>query len=228
MLKQFSKVLSVVLTMAVIMTAFAFVQPVSAEDIPDMEKANVMWDLQNNTQLKYKQFWYTMGAKTHTVKMTNYQVTDADTPGYKKCSFKLTWNLKVKPTKKQINKMGALAERGKLYTEWGFCVVDYQTGYSLGAANDKDVTESSTWKHTKYIKLKGTNGAWIKYPRKSVVKVEIIYPEDYKDLAIGTVASTSIKLQSADAHWDGEIPFSEATSLYSKKDPMFAHFMRVQ
>ena len=126
MLKQFSKVLSVVLTMAVIMTAFAFVQPVSAEDIPDMEKANVMWDLQNNTQLKYKQFWYTMGAKTHTVKMTNYQVTDADTPGYKKCSFKLTWNLKVKPTKKQINKMGALAERGKLYTEWGFCVVDYQ------------------------------------------------------------------------------------------------------
>ncbi len=230
MMRRFSQLLSVILTMAVIMTGFAFVQPVNAEEIPDMEKVNVMWDLQNDTPLKYKQRWHTLGVKQHTVKMTNYEVTDADAPGYKQCSFTLTFNMKVNPTKKQVKKMGIYGAKGNLITDWGYCIVDYQTGYSLGeeAENDKDVTESAEWHNSKFQKIKGLNGTWIRYPRKSSVDITLIYPKDYKDLCIGAVGFSSLNMKSAKAHWKGKLPFSEATSLYSKKDPMFAHFMRVE
>ena len=200
--------------------------PVNAAGKADMKKANVKWDLKNNKKIKYKQYWYAMGVQTHTAKMTKFKITNADTPGYKQCTFTLTYNMKLKPSNAQINKMG---RRGGNFTEWGFCIVDYQTGMALGGANDKGVTATwGDWKHSKYKKHKAPNGAWIRYPQKSKINVKIVYPETYKDLAIGIVGASNLKLKSANEHWDGKKPFSKATSIYSKKDKGFAHFMRVK
>lgn len=199
--------------------------PTYAAGKADMAKANVKWDLKNNKKIKYKQYWYAIGVKKQTAKMTKYKITNADKPGYKQCTFTVTFNQKVKPSKKQVLKIG---NRGKQFTEYGFCVVDYQTGKTLGRANDKGVETTWKWKHSKYKKIKGLEGSWIRYPRKSVVNVKIIYPENYKNLAIGIVGASNGKFKNAAKHWNGKIPFSKATSLYSKKDKSFAHFKRVK
>lgn len=226
--KRFSRISAVVIAVAVLLTCFSFTMPVNAASTPDMKKANVKWDLKNNKTIKYKQYWYTLGAKTHTVKMTKYKVKKASKEGYKQCTFTLTYNMRVKPNKNQVAKMGTRAENDKVYTEFGFVLADYKTGMTLGIKNDKDVTMTNKWKFSKYIKIKGRDGSWIRYPRKTVVNVKIVYPEDYKDLAIGVFGATNLKLKNANRFWNGKIPFSKATTLYSKKDKAFAHFKRVK
>ena len=225
MIKQLSRRIAVVLAIVMLLTCFAYTVPVNAASKADMKKANVKWDLRNNKTIKYKQYWYSMGVKKHTVKMTNFKVVKSKTPGYKECTFTLTFNMKVKPTDKQIRKM---AVRGGNFTEFGFCVVDYNTGMTLGTDNDKDVKTTWKWKYSKYKKHKAGNGAWIRYAQKNQVKVKIVYPESYKDLVIGVVGISKANFKSANDHWDGKIPFSKATALYSKKDKAFAHFMRVR
>lgn len=221
--------LSLLMILAVFLSfTMATTIEVNAASKPDLKKANVKWDLKNNKKLTYKQYWYSMGVKKHTVKMTKFKVKNASKPGYKQCTFTVTFNINVKPSKKQITKMGIRAGDGKDYTNWGVCVVDYKTGMSLEVENDKDVTSTCKTKHYKQTKLKGIDGAWIRYPKKTVMKVKIIYPKDYKDLAIGVVGSSNAKISSAAKFWDGKIPFSKAKSLYSKKDKGFAHFMRVK
>ena len=99
--------------LAVLMTfIFSFVavsDDLYAAAKADMEKANVMWDLKNNKALKFKTTWVGIGVRTHTVKMTNYKVTKASKEGYKKCTFTLTFNRKINPTKEQVDKMAAAA-----------------------------------------------------------------------------------------------------------------------
>ena len=221
--------LSLLMVLAVFLSfTMATTLEVSAASKPDMKKANVKWDLKNNKKLTYKQYWYALGVKKHTVKMTNYKVKKASKKGYKQCTFKLTYNMNVSPSKKQVLKMGTRAEEGKLYTQFGFCVVDYKTGMTLARDNDKDVKVTYTITNSNYKRITGKGGSWIRFPKKTVIKVKIIYPENYKNLAIGAVGASSLKLSSADKHWDGKLAFSKATSLYSKKDKNFAHFRRVK
>lgn len=228
MVKRISRKIAVILAMVMMLTCFAYTVPVNAAGKADMEKANVKWDLKNNKKLTYKQYWYSMGVKKHTVKMTNFKIRNAKKKGFKECTFTLTYKMKVNPTRDQILKMGRRCDQGKLFTQWGFCVVDYQTGKSLEQKNDKGVKTTWKIKSYNYAKLYGTNGSWIRYPQKQVFKVKITYPKDYKDLTIGVVGSTKANLRTADAHWAGKLPFSKATALYSKKDKAFAHFMRVK
>jgi len=93
--------------------------------------------------------------------MTNYKVTKADKEGYKQCTFTLTFNRSIKPSKKQVNKMGARIDSyGGFGGNFYYTVVDYQTGKSLEGENDKDVTvTSSDWKYSKYSKVTGTQGS---------------------------------------------------------------------
>ena len=237
-----SRVMAVLLTLALLLTSFAFVMPVNAESQPDMKKANVKWDLKNNKTLKYKTAWTAVGVKTHTVKMTKFKVKKAKKKGYKQCTFTLTFNRNIKPNKAQI------AEMDEMYGECGsfggncyFTVVDYVTGESLEGPNDKNVkVSSSKWKWTGKVTKDAKNGYAIWYKKKGTVKVKIIYPKKYKNLAIGvggyTQAPYYVDIEddyevvnpSADEFYAGGKPFSEETLLYSKTDKKFAHFMRVK
>ena len=226
MMKKIYKRLAVVLAMAMLLTSFACVLPVNADSKPDIKKANVKWDLKNNKTLKFKTKWAGMGVKKHTVKMTNFKVKKSAQPGFKECTFTLTFNRKVNPSAKQMKKMLVrLDTHGTFGGDFYYTVVDYQTGQNLEAANDKNVTVTSNWKFMKKSKKKSKYG-YIWYTKKNKATVKITYPETYTNLAIGVGGCTSLK--SMDAFWDGYIPFSQAKGLYSAKDKSYAHFMRVK
>lgn len=243
-MKRGSRMAALLLAMAMIVTSFAWVMPVNAESTPDLKKANVKWDLKNKKTVKFKTTWSVIGVKTHTVKMTGFKVKKAKKKGYKQCTFSLTFNRDIKPKNDQIIEMSDLySETGDFGGRFYYTVVDYNTGECLEIPNDKNVTvKASNWKYSKYKKLKAKDGSWIRFARKSTVKVTIVYPSNYKDLAIGvggfTCAPEYVVVDDegtyeADApitnmffHGDGE--FSEANEIYSKTDKAFAHFMRVK
>ena len=188
MSKLMKKLAAIVLALAVVVTFVpATTSTAFAASKPDMKKANVKWDLKNNKTLKFKTNWYELGEKTHTVKMTDFKVTKAKKKGYKKCTFTLTFKRKINPTKKQVRKMGEFAgEWGTIGGSFYYTVVDYKTGKCLEGKNDKNVkVTDSGWEYSDYVKKTGKNGTWIRYPKTSTVKVKIIYPKDYKNLAIG-------------------------------------------
>lgn len=197
MLKRISKKIAIVLAMTMILTSFAIVMPVNAASKPDLKKANVKWDLRNNKELKFKTKWSIIGVKKHTVKMTNFKITNAKKKGYKKCTFTLTYKLKINPTKKQVREMAALMSEPNIDGEYSFggnyyfTVVDYKTGKSLERKNDKNVkVTSSGWKYSDYHKMTTKDGSWIRYAKKATVNVTIVYPKKYKNLAIGVGGHT--------------------------------------
>ena len=239
--KRNSKLVAVLLTFAVLLASFAWAVPVNAETTADMQKANVKWDLRNNKTLKFKTSWSFLGVKTHTVKMTKFKVKKAKKAGYKQCTFTLTFNRSIKPNKVQVTEMDEMfGECGSFGGDFYFTVVDYETGESLEVPNDKGVTVTgSKWKYSGKVTKKGNSGSSIWYKKKATVKVTILYPSTYKNLAIGvgglTVAPHYVDTEddyevvnpNANAFFEGARPFSEETLLYSKTDKSFAHFMRV-
>ncbi len=229
MMKQlFAKRTAIVLALALLLTSFASVMPVNAASTADMKKANVKWDLRNNKTIKFKTKWRVLGVKQHTVKMTNFKVKDAKKKGYKQCTFTLTYNRKINPSKKQAKKMyNSLEEYGAFGGDFYFAVVDYQTGQNLENDNDMGVTvTSNSWKHTDKKRIYYAKKDYIWYAKKSTVKVKIVYPADYKGLAIGVGGHPNFK--SCDGFWYLGKSFSKSTGLYSKKDKKYAHFMRVK
>lgn len=224
--RSVSTMLALMLCMVFTISATA---PVEAAPKADMKKANVKWDLKKNKKVKFKTKWYAVGTKTHTVKMTNYKVTKADKPGFKKCTFTLTYRLKINPTKAQVNKMGnRYVKHGTFGGSYYWTVNDYKTGRCLAGTNDKGVTVTSTgWKYSKFKKIKGTRGAWISYARKAQTSVTIIYPENYKDLVIG-VGGFHTYSTNVQSFFNGNKAFSKEKKLYHKKDKGYAHFMRVK
>ena len=203
--------------------------PVEAAPKADMKKANVKWDLKNNKTIKFKTKWHALGVKQHTVKMTKFKITKSEREGFKKCTFKLTYNRKINPSKAQVNKMGTRADtHGYFGGAYYWTVNDYTTGQCLDAPNDKGVTVTSTdWKYSGYVKKKGTRGAWIRYAKKATTTVTIEYPENYKDLVICVGGFPTLNT-NVDAFWAGAKKFSQEKKLYSKKDKAYAHFMRVK
>ena len=95
----YAKRTAIVLAVALILTCFASTLPADAASTPDLKKANVKWDLQNNKTVKFKTTWSYLGTKTHTVRMTGYKVSNSRKKGYKQCTFTLTVNRKIKPTR---------------------------------------------------------------------------------------------------------------------------------
>lgn len=185
---------AVMIAVALILTCFASTLPVDAASTPDMKKANVKWDLKNNKTIKYKTAWSVIGTKTHKVKMTNYKVRNAKKKGYKQCTFTLTINRSIKPTKSQIDDMVDLcepdalehSENGPFGGNFWYAVVDYKTGKSLEGKNSKKVkVKDSDWKYSKKTKLKGHDGKYIWYYKRATTNVTITYPKKYKNLAIG-------------------------------------------
>ncbi len=225
MIQKITKRLAVVLAMVMLLTSFAFALPVNADTQPDLKKANVKWDLKNNKTLKFKTKWAGLGVKQHTVKMTNFKVKNSAQPGFKECTFTLTFNRKINPNKKQMKKMlTRLDTYGSFGGDFYYAVVDYQTGQNLEVANDKNVTVESQWKFLKKTTKKSKAG-YIWYTKKNKATVKITYPATYTNLAIGVGGHSSLKIM--DAFWDGEIPYSQAKGLYSAKNKSYAHFMRV-
>lgn len=135
----FAKRTAIVLALALFLTCFTSVLPVNAASKPDMKKANVKWDLKNNKTIKYKTTWSVLGTKTHTVKMTKYKVKNAKKKGYKQCTFTLTVNRKINPTKDQVMDMWNLwdfyyfdnYDNGPYGGGFWYTVVDYKTGKCL-------------------------------------------------------------------------------------------------
>ena len=255
--KRSGRLAALMLALAVVFTSFAWVMPVNAADTADMAKANVKWDLKNKKTVKFKTTWSEVGVKKHTVKMTGFKVKKAKKKGYKQCTFTLTFNRDIKPSNKQISKMGAISSMGSIYGgNFWFTVADYQTGECLEVPNDKDVTVKSKWTYSKYTKKKAKDGSWIRFAKKATAKVTIVYPATYKDLVIGaggyTCASKLVEAQDAEEYegdvWEdfatgkfyeldepvtnlffrGGDSFSDADYLYSKTDKAFAHFMRIK
>lgn len=226
MIQKITKRLAVVLAMVMLLTSFAFALPVNADTQPDLKKANVKWDLKNNKTLKFKTKWAGLGVKQHTVKMTNFKVKNSAQPGFKECTFTLTFNRKINPNKKQMKKMlTRLDTYGSFGGDFYYAVVDYQTGQNLEVANDKNVTVESQWKFMKKTTKKSKVG-YIWYTKKNKATVKITYPATYKNLAIGVGGHSSF--MSTDAYWDGAIPYSQAKGLYSTKNKSYAHFKRVK
>lgn len=105
--------------------------------------------------------------------------------------------------------------------------IDYNTGLSLDGENDKDVTTTySDWKYSKWKKIKGTGQSWISYAKKATIKVKIVYPETYKDLAIGVGGHATFK-GAPDSFWEGEKKFTKVKA-FKYKDKKYAHFMRIK
>lgn len=255
MIKRISKNIAVVLALVMLMTGFAFAQSVDAASKADMSKANIRWDLKNNKTLKFKTKWSVLGVKTHTVKMTGYKVKNAKKKGYKQCTFTLTVKRSIKPTKAQVNDMywiyneqmmeGKTSTNGPFGGGFYWTVVDYRTGKSLEINNSKNVkVTSSGWEYKDYQEYFSKDGFSIRYPKTSTVKVKIVYPEKYKNLAVGfggftdaprwvtktsgTGASGYLKTFDLSKFWEGKKNFSAEKMLSSKKDNNYAHFMRVK
>jgi len=253
----FIRRIAAVLALALFLTGFAYAAPVSAASKADMAKANVKWDLKNNKTIKYKTAWTEIGARQHTVKMTDLKIRNAKKKGYKQCTFTLTYKRDINPTQKQKDKMAWLACTGGEFVMPGgnmwFAAVDYNTGKGLAKGNKQKVSVSwSKWKYSDYEKIAAWDGIYFRYARKATVKVKIIYPKKYKRLAVGvggfteaphiqkTVYSSSpapgigvasatggIVIPDADKFFAGKKKFSTETLLYSKKDKSYAHFMRI-
>lgn len=265
--RRISKRIAIVLALAVFLTSFAFAAPVDAVSTPDMKKANVKWDLKNNKTLKFKTKWTAMGAQTHKVKMTKFKIKKAKKKGYKQCTFTLTYKRSISPTDEQVEKMammssdlkdlGLSSEGSSFGGGFYFAVVDYKTGKSLQAKNSKKVkVTSSDWQYSDYVQLTSQDGMWIRYPRKATVKVKIVYPKKYKNLAIGvggyTLAPEYVYVTSTPAEglegtgvgaagvsieyktvnlkqfWAGKKAFSKEPALNSPKSKKYAHFMRIK
>lgn len=206
----------------------AFTLPVDAASKPDLKKANVKWDLKANKTIKAKMKWVVIGAQPITIRMTNYKVKKLKN-GYKKCTFTVIVRSKINPSKQQIYKMAEKYEdTGTMGGSFYWTVVDYKTGKSLNAANDKDVTVTDTgWINSKYKKLKGKDGSWIRYARKSKIKVTVVYPATYKDLAIGIGGCSKVKYK-LNSYWNGKKSYSKTKGMWDKKDRSYAHFKRVK
>lgn len=240
--------LSLLMVLALLMSfTMATTLEVSAASKPDMQKANVKWDLKNNKVLKFKTKWSVLGVKQHNVKMTKFKVKDSKKKGYKECTFTLTFSRYINPTKAQVKQMAEIGEgyvgaNGPFGGNYWYTIVDYKTGKSLEVKNDQKVTVTdSGWKYSNYVKKTSKEGWWIRYARKSTINVKIVYPKNYKNLAVGvggfTVApywytgstgSGGVKVIGAVKLWKGKNIFSKETKLWSKKDKAFAHFMRVK
>ena len=249
MLKHLRKRVAVVLAMMMLLTGFTYILPVNAASTADMKKANVKWDLKNNKTLKFKTTWSTLGTKTHKLKMTNFKVKNAKKKGYKQCTFTLTYYRKLKLSKKQRNKIAWFTWGDGEYTypggDFWYAAVDYKTGKVLTKGNKQKVKVSaSDWKFSDWKEVKSTDGVSFKYARKSSIDVKIIYPEKYKNLAIGAggfteapheeieikggSASGWIEIPNADKFFKGKKAFSDTKLLWSAKDKRFAHFIRVK
>lgn len=250
-MKRSGRRIAFMLIMALILSS-VYALPVDAASKPDLKKANVKWDLKKNKKIKVKTKWSVLGVKEHTVKMTNFKVKKAKKKGYKQCTFTLTFNRKINPTKAQVQEMFFIADgsNGGVNAPFGggfyFTVVDYKTGKCLEGKNNKNVKVThSKWKHTNKETKKGKEGFDIWYAKKATVKVKIIYPKNYKNLAIGVGgytfapyykstsngkggSSAAVTSYTLKPYFTGKKAFSKETKLYSKKSKMYAHFMRVK
>lgn len=117
----------------------------------------------------------------------------------------------------------------KVYGDYYFTVVDKATGLTLEGNNDLDVeVKSNGWKrYRQYAKQYDNDGCWIYYDKYYVVKVVIIYPEDYKDLCVGIGNAVSIAKwkNKNDTFWDGRKSFDKTTYYkWFKDDVHFINF----
>ena len=112
----------------------------------------------------------------------------------------------------------------------GFSVVDYQTGKTLKADNDKGVTvKVGKWSYGADVVYEGLTGTKVTWPKWSKVKVTIIYPKNYTGLCFGVHGCTEESMDSDANHAfeNGKKKFG-ATTYYSKSNKKVAHFMRMK
>lgn len=203
---------------------------VQAAQKAHMKSVNVKWDLKKNKTITYKTKISGLGMSKMEAKISKYKIKNSKIKGYKELTFTVKFSYIPKMSGTQVHKCVTSREFSKYNTigaDFCYAIVDYNTGKSLMANNNKDVyVQSSTWVSSPKKYYYDSHGCWVStlsYTRS----VKVTYPKNYKGLCIGVCGSTTLKsTKKNDAFWDGKTTFGK-TSYYDKKDKSVAHFMRV-
>lgn len=233
MKKILKRLVSLMLAAAIVLLAVP-AQVQAEEKKPYMKRLNVKWDLKPDKEVTFQSYWTGIGYLDGTVKLTDYKITDAKKKGYKKLTFIYDGtSLKKTPSNQQIHAIVNSPDFQKYWDVGGamqYAVVDYTTGRSLEADNNRNVT-------VKYKELAGTtdttyndsDGCWIMGSRWRE-KVTVTYPDDYKGLCIvvgGTTKERIVDKGFDNDFYNGNGKFGK-TSMVSSKNNKVAHVMRVK
>lgn len=191
----------------------------------------ISWDLKPNKQVNFQTMFAGIGMHSQKVRITNWEITDADEPGCKKLTFTMKYDQRWHVTKSQVHAMANSSlsrSKGRFGGLSGFWIVDYHTGINLETENNgHGVTVTST--DTSILKTKtykDQHGCYIKLSSESL-NVTVIYPSGYTGLTIGVTGSRKTKTTTGDQQFiAGKKPFGK-TSFYDKNNKKIAHFMRV-
>ena len=216
------------LTLAVSMLAAAPAQAAKAV----MNRKGISWDLKLGKKVSYKTKYVSIGTKTDKVRLTQCKLTKG-TDGYNTLDVTLDFLRTTKLSKKQVYKMvtsKTFRKKNLLGGSFYYTVVDYDTGICLENKNKFDVTVTvlEDWRTTASHLFKGKKGSWVRLNDRQV-SFRVRYPASYTGLCIGAGGCTGLTFNSnTNKFFDGKATFAKATSLYSKKNKKFAHFMRIK
>ncbi|RKI41198.1 hypothetical protein D7V86_10520 [bacterium D16-51] len=221
MKKVLKKVIGALMVVALLMGVMAAPEQTAGAS-GKISTKNYNWNLEWNTTVGIPSFYYGWDWGMVNVKLKNYKITDASKKGYKKLSF----TYEAVPGKDELDSIQKNCkgyyntETGKLlkgkkyaidYSGW-FAIFDYKDGMTLETKNNHNVTvKNGKWKNS-YGKLKKGKGT--KYLKKSSTKVEITYPESYKNIVIAVGGFNSTETNS-NKFWEGKCSFLK-TEMYKK------------
>ena len=196
---------------------------------PYMESLDVNWDLSENKAVPYSSFIAGIKKKmSGSAKITNLKITNADRKGYKKLTYRCTFDdKKWKPSNSEILKVlkSKYAKKtGQIGDLKMHYVVDYNSGKSLMVKNDRDVIVAVNPLPTKPVKYTEPGGSWICFADIGI-DVVVIYPEDYKGICIGVGGTNCLEPTQDDLAFDQGLRMFDKTSYYLKKNN--CHFMKV-
>ena len=189
-----TKLLCLVLCAVIALSNFSVEALAAGTKKAHLKGLNISWDLENNKTVGFQAYqpgigYWDMG----TVTMSNYKVEKLKGKSKKKLTFTLLFNTNGQLSASQVDTIVQVSQTkyGRRLAGYYFSVVDYDTGKSLEADNNKGVKVTVSAKESDVSFHYGSNGAWVSYPKYWKVKVKVVCPDDYKGLCILAGGTTS-------------------------------------
>ncbi len=191
----------------------------------------ISWDLKPDKKITFQTMFAGVGMHNQKARITNWEITDSEEPGFKKLTFTLTMDHRWSVSKSQVH---AIANSSPALTSGlfsrlgGYCIVDYYTGDNLEAANNNYgvVVTPTDFIESKRKTYKDQHGCFVRL-FVTTTTATVIYPDNYTGLTIGVTGSKKVKETAGDEQFYAGIKPFGVTSYYDKNNKKIAHFMRV-
>ena len=219
-------------TVLAVLTAIMFVLSAGsvfaeAVELPDMQKANVAWDLEPDKPVtSYTRF---VGIEDYVpveAVITDWEQVKTG-KGTVKLSFTITFTDDFEPTDDQISMI--VHHKVNSFTGGYFAWTenDYSTGMCLEVKNKLGVIVKCEEIAKETKECTASDGSKLQFDKKLVESITVEYPEDYDGLCIGILGCLSALDYTPETnYWNGKGPFSK-TIFYSPSNANLSHFMRV-